>query len=167
MRRARPLNGPNLHAFVDFFRLLKICERESGQFCRCRARGHAPLHRIPKVIFVPIAQIKAAAMASPAPIGQTASMRGGITSIIPSEFFATTPRLPRERITDSAPMHECDPLPQKVSARDQGIVQQPLGLLLVGVTMVGPASSPCSSASPSVSSNVWTFSSVASWIRSL
>src|ERR1017187_4273048 len=105
---------------VDFFSLVQGGQAQAGQRGGGRAGGYTPAQRIREIAVTfhgpresyasvksPLRSMdhaKAAAKASPAPMGQSTSTRGGRASMMVPSMAPMAPRLPSESATISGPM---------------------------------------------------------------
>ena len=106
---------PHFDLFINRARLLDGRERHARQPGFRRPRGDRPAQRSAEIdFFFSMLHTNAAAIASPAPMGHSASIRGGSASKMPSGPDPIAPRLPSERITDSGPM----PLIRSMASRN-------------------------------------------------
>ena len=97
-------HAADFHLAINVLNLLRLAKFIPGK--RAEAVPAAtPQRRASEWLFLRVHDhVYAAVSASPAPMGDTASTRGGSASNRPSEKAPTAPRLPSESTTDSAPM---------------------------------------------------------------
>ncbi len=98
------LSFAHLHRLINFLGLFQIGEHQPRCIAVAVPAATAQRTQSAKSFFFVAAHTYAAASASPAPSGDAASIRGGITSNNWFSFTATTPRPPSDSITASAPM---------------------------------------------------------------